>query len=402
MQLTIKQKRYITAFNILVPLLIGMAVDLYVPSLPHIAAGFHVGKDLVQLTIGLYMLGYGAGQFFLGILTDTYGRRRIFLMSVLFFTVVSFLAAVSPNIYILNLCRLLQGLGVAGMAVSRTALATDCFSGIELTKTLMLISMCWALGPIVGPYIGGYLQHYFNWRMDFYFFGAYGVVILLFTFFTLPETNLNKQPLHVKSIARSIKTMCTEPAFILGAIMLSLLYAMLVIFNTIGPFLIQEALKYSALAYGKIALFMGCGYFLGNLLSRQMIRYLDPLQVALIGLFSAILSATVLVVLAIIIPMNLWIIIIPTFFLFLSYGMIFSNVMSKCIALFPKNAGTACALYGMIGAGGVFLITLFATTLKANTQWPMAITYLIITLICFVLFFVIRRELDAKKQPLGK
>ena len=70
-------RRYVKSnnFSILLSLLFirfltGAGIDLYVPSLPFISHSFSISKGVVQLTIGLYMLGYAVGQIFLGILSD--------------------------------------------------------------------------------------------------------------------------------------------------------------------------------------------------------------------------------------------------------------------------------------------------------------------------------------------
>lgn len=391
--LTVSQKRHITIFNIVVPFLIGITIDLYVPSLPHIAAYYHVSKDLVQFTVALYLLGYGIGQFVLGILSDTFGRRKIFLTSTVFFVAVSFLSALSPNIYVLNLCRFLQGLGIAGMAASRNALAMDCFSGVELAKVMAVISTSWAIGPIVGPYIGGYLQHCFGWKSSFYFFGFYGLFIFLFTIKALPETNLDPQIFRAKRIFNSLRVIIKHPAFMMGMIILALSYSMIVIFNTIGPFLIQGVLRYSAVTYGKIALFMGLGYFIGTLINQQLLRFVDSLKIAFVGMIGAVLTSLIMLSLTWV-PMNLYVIIFPACLLFIFCGLIFPNVFASCMSLFPKMAGTANALYGIFGTGGVFVFTMLSAFLKANSQRPMAVAYLVMSLACFLLFGKVRAKFN--------
>ena len=96
--------------------------------------------------------------------------------------------------------------------------------------------------------------------------------------FTMPETNLFKQPLAIRPIFASMRTVITEKAFIFGMILLSLIYSMIVMFNTVGPFIIQDALKYSVIAYGRIALLMGFGYFIGNVLNRQLISFFSTIK----------------------------------------------------------------------------------------------------------------------------
>lgn len=71
------QKNRIMVLLFLIPFLLGTDVDLYVPSIPQIERYFDTQKHFVQLTISFYMLGYALGQVLLGILSDSFGRKKI-------------------------------------------------------------------------------------------------------------------------------------------------------------------------------------------------------------------------------------------------------------------------------------------------------------------------------------
>lgn len=380
-------KRKIVILNILIPFLAGTAIDLYVPSLPAITNYFHVPNHLVQLGIGLYMLGYGVGQIFFGILSDSWGRKKVLLGSVIFFTAVSLLAVWSPNVQLLNICRLLQGLAIAGLATGR-AVTMDYFADLELTKAITAISISWSLGPIIGPFIGGYLQHCFGWQADFYFFGGYGIALLLYIALFLPETHTNLLTLDLPNIYRVIAAVITKPIFWCYSLLISLTYAALVIFNVIGPFLIQVVLKYSVVEYGHLALFLGAGYFMGNTLSGFLIRYLPPMRVALIGISGGIITSLILAILGMLFKLNLYIVIIPVILLFFCCGFVFANVAGRVLNLFPQNAGTTSAVMGTLQIGGVFLLSTFATVLKTDSQMPLALVYVVMMLSSLLLFLI--------------
>ncbi|MBI5346078.1 MAG: MFS transporter [Chlamydiae bacterium] len=86
-------------FIIVAPFLGGIGIDLYVPSLPTIKNEFNVDHSLVQFTITTYLLGYAIGQLFLGILSDSFGRKKILYFSSIFYVFTTILAIVSQNIY---------------------------------------------------------------------------------------------------------------------------------------------------------------------------------------------------------------------------------------------------------------------------------------------------------------
>ena len=119
---------------ITIPFLMGLGIDMYVPSLPEVSTYFHTSNSFVEWSVGLYMLGYGLGQLLFGPLSDYIGRKKVMLISALAFCIISILIALSPNIFSLNIFRFLQGFSIAGLAVSVRALLADVFTLTELKK----------------------------------------------------------------------------------------------------------------------------------------------------------------------------------------------------------------------------------------------------------------------------
>ena len=81
----------------LIGFLLGIGIDLYVPALPVISQYYTTPQSSVQLSISLYMLGYGASQIFFGILSDAWGRRKILLAASAAYTVISFSSIFAPT-----------------------------------------------------------------------------------------------------------------------------------------------------------------------------------------------------------------------------------------------------------------------------------------------------------------
>jgi len=388
------QKKSIFILFFACPFLMGTGIDLYVPSLPIIADYFHVSGGLIQLTISSYMLSYALGQFILGVLSDALGRRKVLLYSGLTFILASIMAAFANNIYILILSRFLQGLGTAGMAVTIRAVAMDNFTGISLAKAMNNISIGWSLGPILGPFIGGYLQHYFNWQADFYFFSIYGLLIFLLIFFTLPESHFKLQPFHPKKIFINVKAILAHKVFVFSALACYLFYALSVVFNMVGPFLIQKNLNFSAVAYGKIALLLGTAYFIGNITNRMLINYLKPIHIALSAGCVAILIALVMLNLSLFLPINIYAILLPGTAIFFLGGLIVPNMIGLSSAIFPAHVGgTVSALFGTIGLLATFVVSIFTTLLQTNTAFPLSVLYVgLIIFVSLLLILILKSE----------
>jgi len=165
---TIKENHFgmhtILAFA-LIPLS-GFATDIFIPSLPSMASQLHTSSSAVQLTILLFMVSGGISQLFVGAILDSFGRYRIGLAALLTFAIASFAIAFSSNIYAIYVMRVIQGIAVALIVVSKRAYFVDIYSGDKLKHYVSLFSIIWATAPIVAPFLGGYLQASFCLRIQ--------------------------------------------------------------------------------------------------------------------------------------------------------------------------------------------------------------------------------------------
>lgn len=383
---TTRSKFHIFVLLLLTPFLAGIGVDLYVPSLPAIQHYFKAPQSAVQLTIGVYILGYAGGQFVLGILSDSLGRKKILVAGLFIYTLASLAAVFSSSITLLLCCRALQGATLAGAVIACRAMIGDCFTGLERSKITTYYSTAWGVGPIIGPLIGGYLQHYFNWQADFYFFAAYGLFVSGYASLFLSETHTHTVALHPHVLWANITSIATNRVFVASAVIGSLLYSLVVIFNAIAPFLIQETLHYSPVAYSHMAFALGFGYFLGSLTNRWFIARASTETIVLCSLGSALVVSVILVGFSLWLPASIWTLLPPVFLIFYACGAAFPNIMVLTFNLFPKLGGTAGALFGSSVSAGVFGMTSIATLLNTQTQTPMALLYLAMCLLCFILF----------------
>ena len=387
------QKKALFLLLFLIPFLMGLGVDSYVPSMPAIQTYFHASSHATQLTIGFYMLGYALGQLLLGILSDSLGRRKIILFWGAVYVVANIAAAFSPSVAWVMFYRFLQGFAIAGPAVAVRAIPADCFSGLELTKAMGFLATSWALGPILGPFIGSYIEFYFHWQANFYFLAGYAVLTFIYAAIVLKETHLDRSPLHFPKILGALKEALTHPVFLIYATIASLIYSILVIFNVVAPFLIQVDLGYSAVVYGRVALVLGLSYFLGNFSMRTFVGRVGSPRLILIGVVGSFVLALILLGVSMLFPMSLWSIMVPTLVMFYLCGVAFPNLIGTLAGLFPKTAGTSSAIYGSFVCAGVFLLSSLSALLPSHSQVPLAVVYLVLVSICMCLLVLKRIKL---------
>lgn len=382
----VRSGQYLFAILALISIPIsGLSIDIYVPSLPAVSHFFHTSQQLTQLTITTYMLGYGLSQFLAGAVCDSFGRKKPFIIAAVFFTLASTFAIFALNIQELLVLRFIQGFAIGFTNVAMRSVIADLFTGKEFYKMMNYVTLCWSIGPIIAPVIGGYLQVYFGWQASFCFLAIYGFMIFLLNVFLMPETANHREPFQLKPILQNYKMILTHSQFIKGLFSLGLLYTLLILFSIVGPFLLQDVLHYSPIQFGHIALLMGVAWFLGSMLNRILLEFNSPHQSQIITWLMLLVS--VLMLLVALLPLNIYSIVIPTFLLLVLASSLFADLYSQNTALFPRISGTANALLSaflvLIASGG----SAFGTLLKSTSGLPLATSYVAITLVCLYLCY---------------
>ena len=387
------ERKYLLAIlSLLIIPISGVAIDIYVPSLPAVSQHFGVHKSLAQLTITTYMLGFGVMQLFAGSISDSFGRKKPFIIGMLIFIIVTLLVPWSHNIYQLLVYRLIQGIAVGLTIVPMRSIIPDLFHGRELQKMMNYMTIAWSIGPIIAPGIGGYLQHYFNWHANFYFLGVYSIIIFTFTLIYLPETSQHVHPFHPIEIIKRYFHILFHWRFASGVIINGFIYSFLILFNIVAPFLIQNVLHYSAIHFGQIALLMGFCWFLGTMTNRFLLDIELEVKAKVCFWFMFIITL-VFTFFAFTRPMTLYTIVIPSAILFWMSGLIFPNYFSRSILLFPNTIGSANALFGAFVFFIAGLSSALATFLKANNARPLGIAYVVLMSLCLIVYY-----LDIRKK----
>lgn len=122
-----------------------------------------------------------------GKLSDELGRKRLFLAAVALFTVSSLVCGIAPNVYVLIVGRVVQGIAAGAIWPSTTGIVSDAF-GARRATALGLFSSIYPIGAVLGPNIGGVLIEHLSWRWIFFVNLPIGVAILALGYFILPAS----------------------------------------------------------------------------------------------------------------------------------------------------------------------------------------------------------------------
>lgn len=163
-----KQKKNSPLFIIILGALtaIGaLSIDMFLPGLPELKNDFNTTTANAQLTLSLFMIGLGLGNLFVGPISDSIGRKKPLVISMIIFALASLGIVFVENIWIMVFLRFVQGFtGGAGAVISR-AIASDMYRGNELTKFLALLMLVNGVAPVIAPALGGLILSFAVWRM---------------------------------------------------------------------------------------------------------------------------------------------------------------------------------------------------------------------------------------------
>lgn len=374
--------------------LVGMGIDLIAPSLPAITRELNTSNFTVKNLITLYLLGYALGNFCTGFLSDAFGRRKLALAGLSLFVIASLIPIYFENISILLIVRLLQGFTLGAFAVIARAVLSDVLPTPRLIKTAPMLATMWGLGPVIGPVIGGYLQYYFNWQACFYFFAGFAFLGFMGLLFTLPETLPNPQVFNFKQIKNNFLTILTHPVFMGVISIMGTTYSLLIVFNTLGPFLIQTELGQTPIYFGHLAFFMGLAFLIGTIFCRRLISYFSPEQIfsTLIPLF--LLLAVCNLLISYFAPLSMTVITISSLLMFFGCGIVYPAGMAKGLSLFKHLAGSGSAVMNLINVLITSLTAFFMGYIQPTSAVVINWVYVILLLACFCVYIgLIRPQL---------
>jgi len=187
------EKHYLTALLGTTTITSPLTATTYFPLLPLLRTHFHTSAQAINLTITLYIIFQALSPAIFGPLSDSLGRRPIYLVTLFLYAVANLGLAVNKHSYgaLLGL-RALQSLGAsAASAISYGVVADVCVPS-ERGRMIGPVSMALNLGATVGPIIGGcvaYKSGSYEWV--FWALAMIGAVLLLAMTALLPETARN-------------------------------------------------------------------------------------------------------------------------------------------------------------------------------------------------------------------
>ncbi|CAK6715312.1 Putative drug resistance transporter, Bcr/CflA family protein [Vibrio harveyi] len=362
----------------------GVVVDIVVPSLPSIQSAFSTTEVTTQWAFSAAIFGFGTGQIIAGFIVDAFGRKRPMVIGGIALSASLMLSITSSNIYALIIIRLFEGIAVSFIAVGGRAAIKDMYHGVEYLKAVNWITISFAMGITFSPFVGGYIEEHFGWKMVFVFLGCWTLVGTLLLTRLFDETHTETRPLSGENIKASLVEILLNRSFQKVALICGIFYSILPAFNTVAPFLIQNTLGYSPVFYGYIALLLGACWLAGNFINRVTFN----LQLKVKVCFSLTLSLLAIafgVTYQVLFGLNLIAFVIPVSIVICSLGLLFPLFLGKALSPFGHMAGIANALVFSGCWLATAAISFIASFLSSSTAIPTMVLYAILLTVVVLL-----------------
>lgn len=287
----------------------ALSIDMFLPGLPDIRNDFQTTTSNAQLTLSMFMIGLAFGNLFAGPISDSTGRRKPLIIAMIIFTLASLGVVFVHNIWLMVALRFLQGVTGGAAAVISRAIASDMYSGNELTKFMALLMLVNGIAPVVAPTIGGIILNYSVWRMVFVILTIFGFVMVIGSLLKVPEslTVTNRESSSgLKTMFKNFKILLKTPRFVLPMLIQGMTFVILFTYISASPFIIQKIYGMTAIQFSWMFAGIGITLIISSQLTGYLVDYIDT-QKLLRAMTTIQIIGVILVTIVLLNHWNFWI-----------------------------------------------------------------------------------------------
>ncbi|WP_317419698.1 MULTISPECIES: Bcr/CflA family multidrug efflux MFS transporter [unclassified Morganella (in: enterobacteria)] len=356
----------------LLSMLMPLAIDMYLPSMPTIARDFGVTEGDVQMTLNSYLIGFAAGQLVYGPMADALGRKPVILGGTLIFALASAGCAMSQDIGTFIGMRGLHGFAAAAASVVINALMRDMFTKDEFSRSMSFVVLVMTVAPLLAPIMGGMMMLWFSWHAIFWTIMIAALIAALLVLFFIRETlpKERRQPFRLRIMLGQFVTLFRQKRVLCYMVASGFSFAGMFSFLSAGSFVYIQLYGLTELEFGYCFALNIVFLFIMTTINSRYVRRFGALNMLRTGLVVQLLAGCWLL-LAASADFGFVAIMIGVACYVGNIAMITSNAMAVILDDYPHMAGTASSLAGVlrfgIGAGVGAVVASFEMT----TVWPM-------------------------------
>ncbi|GGE80982.1 multidrug effflux MFS transporter [Pseudoalteromonas gelatinilytica] len=361
-----------------------LAIDIYLPAFPTIAEQFNASEKQIQQTVAIFMLTVGLGQLIAGPLADKFGRKPVAITGVTIYGLAAFGAYLAPDFASLMMARALQGLGACATFVVAFAIVRDRFGSERSGQIITYLNGIVCFIPALAPILGAWLTVQFGWRMNFLFMAAFALIGLFITLLMYKETRPADSVYsgHILDLRRFMPIIST-PLFLFHSLICLVTMSAILVFVTLAPGWLITELGGSVTDF---TFWFTCNAVLSIVASFIMPLYIkrQPKRALKAGLLLLVIAGALM--LAFSQQRTAFALMFPMFIAAFGFALTLGSSAGRALSLFPKQAGTASALIGLMQMSGASLLVFITQFLNLTTPVLIGVHFLMLIPFTYLLF----------------
>lgn len=319
--------------------------DMYLPCIPLIADDLLLTQNQVQSTLTFWFIGASSLQLILGPVSDKFGRKKIVLISCIFFILSSMACALATNLLWFLIARFIQGASICALLAAYAAIH-ELYGTRQVIKLLAIISSVTILASALGPLIGAIIIQFASWNYIFWLLALMGTCNLISIIRYMPESNKEERPLDMLMCMRYYINIIKNKKFLLPSIGYFLLVVIEFAWIFESPFIMIEIFNTSTLFYGISQTIIFSFYLVGALVTKFLIDRLTILNFIRLSLVITLLG-TILLLLTALFYIDLSMTIISMVIISLGTSMLFGPLNRVAIEGCAEPMGCRTAIFSM-------------------------------------------------------
>jgi len=374
-------------FLVLLEVCIYLTNDAYLAALPQIMAHYGSSQHLAQMTFASWVIGAIVLQFFIGPISDRFGRRPLILMGGMLFILTCIGCGMADSIHALIIARFLQGMIVPMIVTPSYAAVNEAFDQKAAVKMMATMSSIMLLAPALGPTLGGLLLKVLTWHWIFYIPGIAAVFVVIVVYYLMPETltesNRIKQ-LHLWGTLRQYGALFSNRHFVLLLVASSALVGGFVTWIVNGPFVLIDHFGFTPLQYGLVQALIFGAFIAGNQLMKFSVNETNLSKLVWHG-FLAVASMSLVFLLGSVLYGHMpWVVIALVVLVCGCAGFVMPGIFRMTIEASTEAMGIRVGMASGGRAVFAFLAAAVTSVLYQGSIWVLALVMLAYFLVALI------------------
>jgi DHA1 family bicyclomycin/chloramphenicol resistance-like MFS transporter len=323
--------------------------DISIPALLSIQSELRSAPGVVGQSIAVFMLGFAAGQFAAGPVSDQIGRRPVLLAGLFAYCLAAFGTAFSASVEQLIALQGAEGIAAGSCAVLAFAIIRDLFEGDAARSKRSYVTVVFGLAPMLAPTIGAWTMAAMGWRAIFIVISLAGLGLLCAVALGVSESRPISQASTNTKPLKAYRDVLTDRRFTGLAIVNALSYGAMFAYIAGSPIVIMGVLKMPAQVYAGFfactALSLTAGAWTSGRCASAGIL---PGRLLWMGLTGAVITSGAMCGTTLggttVLPLMIPLLLVNLF----CRGLVAPNVQHMALDPLRENAGTAAAAIGVM------------------------------------------------------